>query len=74
MSSPFEGTNNQKKERAVVLRQLLQQRLRLFQIARVKAIGEPAVHRIKQFARLTSRDKREPEGFTLMLAMVVGSI
>jgi len=52
MSSQFEGTHNQKKERALVLRQLLQQRLRLFQIARVEAFSEPAVDRSEQFASL----------------------
>ena len=34
------------------LRQLLQQRLRLFQIARVKPFSEPAVNGSQQFARL----------------------
>src|SRR5215813_7388118 len=34
------------------LRQLLQQRLRLLQIARVKTLREPPVNRSKQFARL----------------------
>ena len=33
-------------------RQLLQQRLRLLQIKRVKALGEPAVDRTDEFARL----------------------
>ena len=33
-------------------RQLLQQRLRLFQVARVEALREPAVNRSQQFARL----------------------
>jgi hypothetical protein len=37
---------------AKLLRQLLQQRLRLFQIARVEPFGEPPVNRSKQFARL----------------------
>jgi hypothetical protein len=51
MSSSLEGTNNQKKERVVILRQLLQQRLRLLQIARAEASG-PAVSRSRQFAQL----------------------
>src|ERR1700748_163408 len=34
------------------LRQLLQQRLRLFQIARVETLREPPVHGSEQFARL----------------------
>ena len=33
-------------------RQLLQQRLRLFQIARVEPLSEPAVNRSQQFASL----------------------
>ena len=33
-------------------RQLFEQRLRLLQIERVEAFGEPAVDRSKQFARL----------------------
>jgi hypothetical protein len=33
-------------------RQLLQQRLRVFQIARVESFSEPPVHRSQQFARL----------------------
>ena len=37
---------------AGLCRQLLQQRLRLLQIARVKPLSEPAVDRSKQFARL----------------------
>ena len=36
---------------ATLRRQLLQQRLRLFQIARVEALREPAVHRSQQFVR-----------------------
>jgi hypothetical protein len=52
MSSPFEGTHNQKKERALVLRQLLQQRLRLLEVALVVAFREPPVHRSQQFACL----------------------
>jgi hypothetical protein len=52
MSSPFEGTNNQKKERAVILRQLLQQHLRLLQIERVEAFRKPAIHRSEQLASL----------------------
>jgi hypothetical protein len=32
--------------------QLIEQRLGLFQIARVEAFGEPVVDRSKQFARL----------------------
>ena len=36
----------------LVLSQLLEQRLRVLQIARVKALGEPAVDRREQFARL----------------------
>ena len=52
MSSPFEGTNNQKKERAVILRQLLQQRLRLFQITRLEPLRKLPINRSQQFARL----------------------
>ena len=45
----------------VLRRQLLQQRLRLLQIARVEAFGEPAIMRSEQFAsllRLASRGLR----------------
>ena len=40
------------KERALVLRQLLQQRLRLRQIARIEPFSEPAVDRSKPFVSL----------------------
>ena len=61
MSSQFEGTHNQKKERALVLRQLLQQRLRFLQIARVEALRKPPVNRSKQFARLLHSALAAPE-------------
>ena len=38
----------------VLRRQLLQQRLRLLQIARVEALSEPAVHRSQEFAQLAA--------------------
>src|SRR6476619_2377622 len=48
-------------------RQLLQQRLRLFQVARVEALREPPVNRSKQFARflhlaLVAPEEREANG------------
>ena len=60
-------------------RQLLQQRLRLLQIARVEPFSEPAVNRSKQFARLLHLALVAPEareahggaefpGFGLLLA------
>jgi hypothetical protein len=42
-------------------RQLLQQRLRLLQIARVKTLSEPPVHRSQQFPRLLHVALRVPE-------------
>ena len=45
----------------VLRRQLLQQRLRLLQIARVKPLGEPPVHRSKQFASLLRLPLVTPE-------------
>src|SRR5262249_33969922 len=58
--------------------QLLQQRLRLFQIARVEPLREPPIHRSKQFARLLHLALGTPEpceahggaefpGFSLLL-------
>ena len=38
--------------KSLLRRQLLQQRLRLFQIARVEPLREPPVHRSQQFSRL----------------------
>ena len=63
----------------VLLRQLVQQRLRLLQIARVEAFGEPPVNRSQQFARLLHLALVAPEaceahggaefpGFGLLLA------
>jgi hypothetical protein len=60
-------------------RQLLQQRLCLFQIERVEAFGKPAVNRSEQFARLLHLALVAPEaceahggaeflGFGLLLA------
>ena len=51
----------------VLRRQLLQQRLRFLQIARVEALSEPAVNRSKQFARflhlaLVAPETREAHG------------
>ena len=45
----------------VLRRQLLQQRLRLFQIARVETFGEPAVDRSEQFASLLRLPLVAPE-------------
>ena len=42
-------------------RQLVEQRLHLFQIARVKPLREPAVNRSKQFARLLRLTLVAPE-------------
>ena len=63
----------------VLRRQLLQQRLRLLQIARVKPFSKPPVNRSKQFARLLQLALVAPEaceahggaefpGFGLLLA------
>src|SRR5215471_12586859 len=41
--------------------QLLRQRLRLFQIARVEPLSEPSVHRSQQFARLRNLALVTPE-------------
>jgi hypothetical protein len=48
-------------EWGVSRRQLLQQRLRVLQIARVKALSEPPVHRSKQFASLLHTALVTPE-------------
>ena len=64
---------------ATLRRQLLQQRLRLFQIARVEPLSEPPVNRSQQFARLphlalVTQEAREAHGgaefpgFGLLLA------
>src|ERR1700733_4616658 len=45
----------------VLFRQLLQQRLRLFQIARIKSLRKPPVHRSQQFARLLHFALSPPE-------------
>ena len=42
-------------------RQLVEQRLRLFQIERVEAFGEPAVNRSKEFARFPQLALVAPE-------------
>src|SRR6476660_3135126 len=44
-----------------LFRQLLQQLLRLLQIARIEPLGEPAVHRSQQFARLLNLALVAPE-------------
>ena len=55
-SEPTDGCNGPNPEVARVQLalsgQLGKQRLRLFQIERVEAFGEPAVNRSEQFARL----------------------
>src|SRR4029077_4259705 len=45
----------------VLRRQLLQQRLRLLQIARIEACGDPAVNRGEQFARFHRLTPVTPE-------------
>ena len=67
MSSRFEGTHR-KRDHVLVLGQLLQQRLRFLQIARVEPLREPAVDRSQQFARLPHLALVEPEACKTIMA------